>query len=79
MIVRRLLLAGLLALVAQAAVAQPAGPEVAYCVDRKTMLSTLPEAQVKMSFRGSCRLSKTGNARAFLEINYGGLNKDCRC
>jgi len=79
MYICRLLLAGLSMLVAQAAMAQPAGPEIAYCVDRKTLLSTVPEAQMKMSFPASCVLSKTGSARAFLEINYGGVNRNCRC
>lgn len=59
--------------------AQVGGAEIAYCVDRKTMLSTVPESQMKMSFPASCMLSKAGSARAFLEINYGGVNKDCRC
>jgi len=70
----------LLALAAGPSAAQSDQPERAWCVANVTRLSNTPEGQMKATYGNTaCVLNPGPAARAFLDLNYGGLGKRCRC
>ena len=54
--------------------------EAAWCVYGKTTVESWDDEQMKVRYGSSaCRLGGGGDARKFLERNFGGTNRPCSC
>lgn len=57
-----------------------AAAEAAWCVYGKTTVESWDDAQMRVRYGSSaCRLGGGGDARKFLERNFGGTNRPCSC